>query len=127
MRSRFSAFCCKQIDYLLETLHPSQHSNNDKQYLTSTIESCHWLALKIKQTHMGQAKHQTGEVEFIATFQQDEKLGQLHERSSFVKEQDRWFYMNGNIIPTTDTIVMNLGRNDTCWCGSGKKYKKCHG
>ena len=18
------------------------------------------------------------------------------------------------------------GRNDTCWCGSGKKYKKCH-
>jgi preprotein translocase subunit SecA len=20
-----------------------------------------------------------------------------------------------------------LGRNDPCWCGSGKKYKKCHG
>jgi preprotein translocase subunit SecA len=20
----------------------------------------------------------------------------------------------------------NLGRNDLCWCGSGKKYKKCH-
>lgn len=19
-----------------------------------------------------------------------------------------------------------LGRNDDCWCGSGKKYKKCH-
>ena len=19
-----------------------------------------------------------------------------------------------------------LGRNDVCWCGSGKKYKKCH-
>ncbi|MBT8490018.1 MAG: SEC-C domain-containing protein [Deltaproteobacteria bacterium] len=19
-----------------------------------------------------------------------------------------------------------LGRNDTCWCGSGKKYKRCH-
>lgn len=22
--------------------------------------------------------------------------------------------------------AMNLGRNDICWCGSGKKYKKCH-
>ena len=22
--------------------------------------------------------------------------------------------------------AMNLGRNDPCWCGSGKKYKKCH-
>ncbi|MBE7705577.1 MAG: methionine aminopeptidase, partial [Cyanobacteria bacterium SIG29] len=21
---------------------------------------------------------------------------------------------------------MNIGRNDECWCGSGKKYKKCH-
>jgi len=22
--------------------------------------------------------------------------------------------------------VRELGRNDICWCGSGKKYKKCH-
>ena len=22
--------------------------------------------------------------------------------------------------------AFNLGRNDECWCGSGKKYKKCH-
>ena len=20
-----------------------------------------------------------------------------------------------------------IGRNDPCWCGSGKKYKRCHG
>ena len=25
--------------------------------------------------------------------------------------------------PTGDRI----GRNDPCWCGSGAKYKKCHG
>jgi len=23
-------------------------------------------------------------------------------------------------------MPIKLGRNDTCWCGSGKKYKKCH-
>jgi hypothetical protein len=22
--------------------------------------------------------------------------------------------------------VAKPGRNDACWCGSGKKYKKCH-
>ena len=22
--------------------------------------------------------------------------------------------------------ALKLGRNDPCWCGSGKKYKKCH-
>jgi preprotein translocase subunit SecA len=21
----------------------------------------------------------------------------------------------------------DLGRNDPCWCGSGKKFKRCHG
>ncbi|PJC70094.1 MAG: hypothetical protein CO014_00540 [Candidatus Tagabacteria bacterium CG_4_8_14_3_um_filter_41_8] len=20
-----------------------------------------------------------------------------------------------------------MGRNDSCWCGSGKKFKRCHG
>ena len=22
--------------------------------------------------------------------------------------------------------LTNPGRNDECWCGGGKKYKKCH-
>jgi hypothetical protein len=22
--------------------------------------------------------------------------------------------------------VQDLGRNDSCWCGSGRKYKHCH-
>jgi preprotein translocase subunit SecA len=32
---------------------------------------------------------------------------------------------------TTGAVVKDehakIGRNDPCWCGSGKKYKKCHG
>nr|MBI5455690.1 preprotein translocase subunit SecA [Candidatus Levybacteria bacterium] len=27
---------------------------------------------------------------------------------------------------TSSTSNKKLGRNDPCWCGSGKKYKKCH-
>ena len=22
--------------------------------------------------------------------------------------------------------ALQLGRNDPCWCGSGRKYKQCH-
>jgi preprotein translocase subunit SecA len=40
----------------------------------------------------------------------------------------------GNGAPTPheqETVVKSdrdkIGRNDPCWCGSGKKYKKCHG
>jgi preprotein translocase subunit SecA len=27
----------------------------------------------------------------------------------------------------TRSEEQKLGRNDPCWCGSGKKFKKCHG
>jgi len=29
--------------------------------------------------------------------------------------------------PKVNSAAENIGRNDPCWCGSGKKYKKCHG
>jgi preprotein translocase subunit SecA len=38
---------------------------------------------------------------------------------------------NGNGGEVVETVVKDehdkIGRNDPCWCGSGKKYKKCHG
>ncbi len=39
---------------------------------------------------------------------------------------------NGEGSPTNTATVVKaddekIGRNDPCWCGSGKKYKKCHG
>jgi preprotein translocase subunit SecA len=30
-------------------------------------------------------------------------------------------------VPVGRVVVGRLGRNDPCSCGSGKKYKKCHG
>jgi len=28
--------------------------------------------------------------------------------------------------PSDNPKAAKLGRNDPCWCGSGKKWKKCH-
>jgi preprotein translocase subunit SecA len=33
----------------------------------------------------------------------------------------------GAIRPGFSPAGVRMGRNDQCWCGSGKKYKKCHG
>lgn len=30
------------------------------------------------------------------------------------------------LLGPQDDTVPNLGRNDRCWCGSGRKYKACH-
>jgi preprotein translocase subunit SecA len=34
---------------------------------------------------------------------------------------------NGNVRPGYTPSGARIGRNDPCWCGSGQKYKKCHG
>jgi hypothetical protein len=44
-----------------------------------------------------------------------------HSRIDFVQEFDK----NKRIIPALG--MPKVGRNDPCPCGSGKKYKKCHG
>jgi preprotein translocase subunit SecA len=32
-----------------------------------------------------------------------------------------------SVQPSTAVAPVKIGRNDPCYCGSGKKYKKCHG
>jgi len=33
----------------------------------------------------------------------------------------------GGVATQQRHVEQKVGRNDPCWCGSGKKYKKCHG
>ena len=36
----------------------------------------------------------------------------------------------GGMVATQQRVTADrdkIGRNDPCWCGSGKKFKKCHG
>ena len=30
------------------------------------------------------------------------------------------------VLPFTEPAGPRLGRNDPCWCGSGRKFKQCH-
>jgi SEC-C motif-containing protein len=125
MRSRFSAFCTNNADYLISSHHPSKRSTNDKLELESTFSQCEWLQLNIVESNKGLSNDTQGEVEFVAIFRQNDDLSKLHERSQFVKEDNCWFYLDGLILDRSDAI--KLQRNEPCWCNSGKKFKKCHG
>ncbi len=48
-----------------------------------------------------------------------EALGESPSRSAADAE--------GNAETVVKSDQEKIGRNDPCWCGSGKKYKKCHG
>ncbi|HEX5011339.1 MAG TPA: SEC-C domain-containing protein [Planctomycetota bacterium] len=50
--------------------------------------------------------------------------------AEFVEAARRGEHAHHHAAVPTQPIVNKapkLGRNDPCWCGSGKKFKKCHG
>ena len=91
MRSRYSAFVLGRRDYLLATWHadtcPRQLELDGKTK---------WLGLEVLSHRVFDADH--AEVEFVARCREAGRAQRLHERSRFVREQLRWFYVDGDQI-----------------------------
>lgn len=119
MRSRYSAYVLQDADYLVSTWHPSARYENLKSDIsagfTPTIK---WLGLTVYEQTDGRDSEE-GFVSFVARFQDGGDESAMIERSRFLKESGQWYYVEGT--------RPQLGRNDPCPCGSGKKYKKCCG
>ena len=122
MRSRYSAYCLKNIDYLFDTEHPSRRKPNSRKLIAATANSLRWLGLTVLGTEGGQPEDETGVVEFVAVYQEGISVAQLHERSHFIKEKGKWFYTDGDMLPP-----LQPKKNEPCWCKSCKKFKHCHG
>ncbi len=148
MRSRYSAFCQSNFDYLLATRKVSPESSTDqaeeREALAETAKNIRWMNLTIVATQKGKSQHKTGVVEFVAVYQPapqpvpqailsmaaqlpqreglTNRLKQLHERSHFVKEQGQWLYTTGDILPPYQPQ-----RKQPCWCGSKQPFGRCHG
>jgi SEC-C motif-containing protein len=121
MRSRYCAFCRGHVAYLLATHYPSKRQPHEAQTLQDTINETEWLGLTVLKAPPPKQTDTIGLVEFAAFYKRGD-FGQLHERSQFIKENGRWYYLQGELL-----APLTLKRNDLCWCGSRKKYKRCHG
>lgn len=89
MRSRYSAFVQLRADYLLDTWHPSRRPPG-----VAFEPGLRWLGLQVKQHRRVDDDH--AEVEFVARSKAAGRAHRLHERSRFVREGGRWFYLDGD-------------------------------
>ncbi|BCT74702.1 UPF0225 protein [Sinomonas cyclohexanicum] len=99
MRSRYSAFAAGDAaaaDYLLATWHPSTRP--------ATLElddSMQWRRLDVVRTTAGGPFDADGTVDFAAHYtdraQHKGQRGVLREHSRFVREDGRWFYVDGDV------------------------------
>ncbi len=68
-------------------------------------------------------------VEHLATHYPGESLEreQLVDEACFAVQDLRLYWLDHAAKAATRRVGPKPGRNDPCPCGSGKKYKKCHG
>ena len=88
MRSRYSAYALKMEDYIFKTW----HSSSKPAILGLNGDNTKWVGLQVLNKVKGEETDQDGYVEFIASFEQNGKLGVMHETSYFVKEFGAWLY-----------------------------------
>ena len=92
MRSRYAAFVLCNEQYLLATWHSSKRPDS-----IPFNKNQKWLGLRIVDARVtGDA---SAEVEFIARSRvSNTSAVRHHERSRFVRESGRWFYVDGDLI-----------------------------
>ena len=91
MRSRYTAYAKGDIDYLVRThMHPEPDVLRED--LSVAIRRQKWLRLVV---HEAESSGNSGFVSFSATYVDGGRMGELCERSEFVRRKGRWFYLKG--------------------------------
>lgn len=131
MRSRYSAYVVKNIDFIDETQVQVANEVYNKEEALKWAESSDWMGLEIVKTQKGEENDSTGIVEFVAHYKDKASGTDLrhHETSTFTKSEGEWKFKSGQIhgAEPVRRLEPKIGRNDPCSCGSGKKFKKCCG
>jgi len=94
MRSRYSAFFFRRVDYLVDTTHPDSRSPTLKEELAASVHQVKWLGLEILSSSKGGKNDRTGKVEFVAKCYADGGAGELHENSRFKRYKGAWKYLD---------------------------------
>lgn len=89
MRSRYSAFATRNLDYVIETTDPQVRMEVDPAATRQWMHSADFFKLEVKAASMDGNK---GFVEFTAWFRDAEGEHQHHEKSKFRKQNGQWFY-----------------------------------
>lgn len=91
MRSRYAAYVLGLTDYLLATWHPRTRPAS----LTPGEPGLKWLGLEVRRHQPIDDTH--AQVEFVARSKLGGRAHRLHETSRFVREDGRWYYVDGDL------------------------------
>lgn len=129
MRSRYTAFATGNVDYIIQTHDPERRGDIDETSTADWSKNSEWLGFELVSAEAGGENDNAGVIEFVARYKVKGVTINHRERAVFRKHGDRWVFVDGQIknSPPVRNNEPRVGRNEPCPCGSGKKYKRCHG
>jgi SEC-C motif-containing protein len=129
MRARYTSYATGRIDFIEKSHAPESRADFDRKASEKWAKESTWRGLHILAVKDGGPDDDTGIVSFVAGFSTGGQDYEHREIATFRKDKSGWLFVDGK-SPKPETVVKSgpdLGRNDPCHCGSGKKFKKCHG
>lgn len=126
LEKRYQAFASGDVDFVLQTHHPETRDAIEEKAVEAWSKGSQWKGLEVSEVK------EEGDKTFIHfTVRYERKFETVNhtEWAEFRKEDGKWYYYDSE-FPSPETIRRSdekVGRNDPCPCGSGKKFKKCHG
>ena len=131
MRSRYTAFVVGDVDWIMDSHHPETVDEVVRDDVESWSSGSEWLGLRIRETEGGGPDDDEGVVSFRARYKVGTQQVDHVEEAHFLRHEGAWRFPSvvedaqPELVPVGPAST--VGRNDPCPCGSGKKYKKCHG
>src|ERR1700733_9591341 len=125
MRARYTAYATGRIDFIEKSHAPETRADFDRKASEKWSKESKWHGLQVVFTKGGTEKDQDGIVNFIAHFETGGQHYEHREIATFRKEGSNWLFLDGKSPKpaTYEKTGPDLGRNDPCHCGSGKKFK----
>ena len=86
MRSRYTAYVVKNVDYLVRTTHSSAREEDLAESIRAWMRKVEWIKLHVIAA-------EGDRVEFIAEYLTATTPGRHHECAVFKKSDGEWFYL----------------------------------
>jgi len=101
MRSRYTAYCENDLDYIKRTMMPPASLKPPKRKDNRKVT---WLGLEVLEGDISPSDAAVGTVEFKARYQENGQAYTIHEKSQFHLIEGRWYYVDSlsyNLLPSS--------------------------
>ena len=126
LEARYKAFANGTVDFIIDSHHPETRAQVDRTAIETWSKGSQWEGLDIQDEKLSGEK---AFITFTVRYSKDLKTVNHTELAEFRQQEGRWYYFDSEFPPPVSIRREGdkVGRNDPCTCGSGKKFKKCHG